>query len=95
MPTISEIDSSSFPLTFLFKGYNRQEVNDYFEAVRFVLNKNRADLHSSEIKCLLNPVFNTTVFGIGYGIQDVDDLVNNDVDNILKENISRLEKEES
>lgn len=71
----------------LFKrSYNKIEVEDYLEAVRFVLNKNPEELHNRELKQLQNPSFTVVWFKIGYNTQDVTSLVE-EMDEVIQDYI--------
>lgn len=71
---------------FFTVSYKKLEVEDYLEAVRFVLRKNPEDLHNSELKQLRNPSFSLIRFRPGYDIKDVTSLLE-DVDEVIKDYI--------
>lgn len=71
----SEIRGVHLPGTFFIKGYRKQEVNDYIEAVLFVVNKDPQYLTDGELRQLQNPSFNKVSFRQGYYREYVDNLV--------------------
>jgi hypothetical protein len=75
--TIKPFGIREIPLTktFFKKGYLKSEVNDYKEAVIFVVNKNAQELSNSELKQLMDPPLKLVQFRQGYDAQNVDHLI--------------------
>lgn len=80
---LSEITAANLRKSLFARSYKKLEVEDYFEAVRFVLNKNPDDLHNSELKQLQKPTFSIVRFRRGYDMHDVNALVD-ETDEVIK-----------
>lgn len=94
MTSIADLNVNDFTKLPFSKGYPCREVEDYFEATRFVLRKHPDDLHSTEIESLLNPTFSTNFWGFGYPIHEVDDFIESIVIPFLFSRISDLQEQE-
>lgn len=94
MTSIAHLHPKGLTKLALSKGYSCQEVEDYFEAIRFVLCKHHADLHSTEIARLLNPTFSINFWASGYVIHEVDAFLEDTVEPFLLSRISALQEQE-
>jgi hypothetical protein len=94
MTSIAHLHANDFSKLALSKGYSCREVEDYFEATRFVLRKHPEDLHSTEIHSLLNPTFSTNFWGAGYLIHEVDAFIEDTVTPFLNSRIAELQEQE-
>lgn len=80
---ISEMTTGNLRKSLFARSYKKLEVDDYFEAVRFVLTKSPEDLHNSELKQLQKPTFSIVRFRRGYDMRDVNSLVE-ETDEVIK-----------
>lgn len=94
MTSIANLHPHDFTKLALSKGYSCQEVEDYFEATRFVLRKHPDDLHSTEVESLLNPTFSTNFWNSGYLIHEVDAFIEETVNPFLMSRILELQEQE-
>lgn len=94
MASIANLHPHDLTKLALSRGYSCQEVEDYFEATRFVLRKHPDDLNSTEIARLLNPSFSTNFWGSGYLIHEVDAFIEDTVNPFLRSRISVLQERE-
>lgn len=72
---LSEMTTKTLKKEYLTRSYKKLEVEDYLEAVRFVLQKNPEDISNSELKQLQNPLFTVVWLKSGFNVQDTVDLV--------------------
>ena len=84
--TVSEMTPEVLKKEFFGKSYKRNEVDDYLEAVRFVLSKRPEDFSNSELKQLQNPTFTVVIMKSGYNVKDVSELIE-EIDKVLKKRI--------
>lgn len=84
--TVSEMTPEALKKEFFSKSYKRSEVDDYLEAVRFVLSKRPEDFSNTELKQLQNPTFTVVIMKAGYNVKDVSELIEA-IDKVLKKRI--------